>query len=529
LAGGFDKIVSRYRERFGNNASKILSQAIDQAASVKHQEVLAAVLAALRDPNAEPYILSLMKDASKSMMVRAQAMYGLALLNSSEGFDKLLAMHNDQSISINERYYVTSAIAAYGERGLQTVLRLLEDSPGADETLREQQLDSIAGAGKQPFARTLLMEIVSTHSAMDVRQAALAGIRDDASPMAAYELMKLAVFSGDQVLRDDAARWLAHILGAGNVQWEQDPQALKLSIEFLRDAPLEIRMTAAELTSLWPLLPDPISDMAAWSQRPDAYAWRLAADSSLDSHLAELLNGGQADLVGLFNIHLACLKRGYSLGPLAQQALVRIASDPSMSHAGYWWLLQTSPNEVRQQALVAMQQSYSGISDEFDRVGFSRALRKGQIPGSASTFVDLLSRERSPIARAELVHGALSSPDAFTQRTVLDSIRLAAPEIIEPVLTGEGWPDPRYAFMDQRDPPEGIREYASLLRGIFSAYGRPEDIPMVRRFAANVTSPAALDSFDVTLSQSDRLDFQRYLDTVLLESIDAIQGRAHSD
>jgi hypothetical protein len=207
---------------------------------------------------------------------------------------------------------------------------------------------------------------------------------------------------------------------------------------------------------------------------------------------------------------------------LARKETLRLTGEHEGGPEWAWRALLSAPAEIRAEALADVAQTALALPAESDRLKLVARLAVAG-PDAAPVALDLLRKETSPSVRLELLGTALSIPGHE------EELRSLARSEIDQILGGATESGLRYAAEHPEGKEDGIVRYGALIRQVFSAYGRLEDIPRIREYSARMVMPEAFGGNEpppANPADWRRADYYRGdLQDEIQNSIDAIRAR----
>ncbi len=261
--------------------------------------------------------------------------------------------------------------------------------------------------------------------------------------------------------------------------------------------------------------------------RPDGEQWRdhvwaLATDHSGHGVLSRYLSTHQQQ--GALLQAFAALNRwgGYADERISRSAAaVALGTTSAEGLRDFGWrMLSLGPPEDRLNALSQVPETYQRLKTDPERVKFVGSLVHAGADANG-VLLTLLSGEVNPMTRLELTSAILSIPGNLVNEALLSSTRRLISAELDLVLSGQTGMDMQYAFAHPRGLDHGLPRYADLVRDVFTAYGKPEQIPMIQKYAERLLAPEFVRGRDPAADKWMR----HYVQERLSEGVDAIRAR----
>lgn len=505
----FWALVDALKKELGPDAPDVLSDLIDDAVAPRTAALYTALLAALKDPRAEARLAQLAVDKERSFHIRSLSLYGLGLLKTETAWKTALEVWEKEPAGLRHAYY--PGFSLFGDRAFDLLLKEAERDPQGG--LAWQALMGMDA----PESRKRLWELVETTKSDGIRGGALQALartQDPATLTRLFDLLNSPDRSSEfrttvrsrliSLFANEDCKLTPDLLGPILARWDSLPPELQWALacdpavrqakpNVLEGAPPE----KLKFTYLFAMASDP-------SRHPQlaAYVGAHLNDGSLLWLLNPLTKLGEITDPALFDL-------------IKREAFKQQPEGDSGGQGWAWRLLSLGTAESRAGVFEELSARYDRLTKPSDRLAAVTDIASAG-PDSATVALRLLQRETNPLVRLDLMSTAIFFPG--TESTLRPLVSAEIDQILSGVTTaGMDW---IAAYPDGKR--EGVRRYAELVRNVFSIYGTPSDIPRIRDYFSGLVIPAKLLSGEEPLQDGDA---QEYLQSEILESIDAIRAR----
>jgi hypothetical protein len=530
----FWTFISEVKAQLGSDAFSTLRSFMNDAESTAYKDLFAAAIVALKDPQAEPYLTSLIKDQKAPLSHRSLAIYGLGQIGTESAwasFQQLWPELNkadyDRNLLKEIRRAGFLAMGSFGKPGAAMVIKEVESLiKDGNPTLAGHFMSYARGADPLQLER-LLKE--STSAA--VKDGALRAMSTDLStPATMSTMVEILLKNPNPETRQMTAFHLANALRLGNASLENSPEALERLIVTFNTLPPDLQLALYRDPAAKALLPMSIEQFAATSgiasspSQITSLAAIYAADPSTHGLLSQFLlaHWKEGALSGIYTGFVA-LGKDYSDPELAA-TLAKMAVDPAYKDArtDIMMILGKGPAEPRQDALRQAAVSYWAQSREDERFAMV-----GQISAAGAdakpVLMNLIKQESAPMPRLEMACELLSS--ALGSEGDLAVIEPVVKQSLDQILKGDSDLGIQYIALHPQGFMTGLTRFSDLIKNYYSAYGTSAQIPQIRTFADRLFIPEHMMGNDVRSANFIR----NQLREALLQSIDEIRRREQSE